>query len=140
MKPHFEPADIICRFGPAFEEQHRPPFFQQKALEAVSLCRTAAPGGQKQQCMHRCHEHVSYSSCRNHHCPKCQNKERELWIRQIRERLPPCRYFHVIFTLPSSLNGLFIAFRQEMQDILFQAAGQTLEQFAAMPAYPGKPA
>jgi hypothetical protein len=137
MKPRFELADIIRCFSPAFEEQYHPPAFQQKTLEAISLCRTAALGGHKQMCTHCGHEHISYNSCRNRHCPECQNRERELWVRKIREMLPPCRYFHVIFTLPSFLNGLFIAFQREMQDVLFQAAGQTLEQFAAIPAYPG---
>jgi hypothetical protein len=137
MKPRYELADIIRRFGPSFAEQHHPDLHQQKVLEAVRLCRTAALGGHKERCTHCGHEHISYNSCRNRHCPKCQNREREMWIRQIREMLPPCRYFHVIFTLPSSLNGLFIAFQREMQDVLFQAAGQTLEQFAAIPAYLG---
>jgi hypothetical protein len=137
MKPRFELADIIRRFGPAFAERHHPPFHQQKALEAIRLCRTAALGGHRQQCTHCGHEHISYNSCRNRHCPKCQHKDRELWIRQIKDMLPPCRYFHVIFTLPSSLNGLFIAFQKEMQDILFPAAWQTVEQFASLPVYPG---
>jgi hypothetical protein len=137
MKPRFELADIIRRFGPSFTGQYHPPAFQQKTLEAITLCRTAALGGHKQMCTRCGHEHISYNSCRNRHCPKCQNKERELWIRQIRDILPEGRYFHVVFTLPSSLNGLFTAFQKEMQDILFRAAWQTLRQFAAIPVYLG---
>jgi hypothetical protein len=137
MKPCFELADIIRRFVPSFVEQYHPPAFQQKTLEAITLCRTAALGGHKQRCTHCGHEHISYNSCRNRHCPKCQNKERELWIRQIKDILPKGRYFHVIFTLPASLNDLFMAHPKEMQDTLFQAAWQTLNQFACLPVYLG---
>jgi len=137
MKPCFELADVICRFGPSFLDRHNPGFSQQKALQAISLCRTAALGGHKQMCTHCGHEHISYNSCRNRHCPKCQNKDREVWIQQIKDILPKSRYFHVIFTLPDSLNEWFIAFQKEMQNILFFAAWQSLEQFANMSAYLG---
>lgn len=137
MKPRFELADIIRRFGDSFIEMHKPCLSQQKVLDAISLCRTAALGGHRQICTHCSHEHISYNSCRNRHCPKCQNKERELWIQQIKDILPEGRYFHVIFTVPSSLNQCFIAFQKEMQDILFRAAWQSLQQFAQMPAYLG---
>jgi len=122
MKPRFELADVIRRFGSAFVARHNPPCFQQKVLKEINLCRTAALGGHKWKCTHCGHEHIGYNSCRNRHCPKCQNKERELWIQQIKDILPEGRYFHVIFTVPSSLNDRFIAFQKEMQDILFRAA------------------
>jgi len=137
MKPCLELADVIRRFGASFTSRHKPDIFQQNVLENIRLCRTAALGGHKQKCNHCGYEHIHYNSCRNRHCPKCQNKDREMWIQQIRDILPKGRYFHVIFTLPASLNQWFIAFQKEMQDILFQAAWQSLEQFAAMSAYPG---
>ena len=137
MKPRFELADVIRRFGRSFVAGHNPDFFRQKVLKEISLCRTAASGGHKQKCTHCGHEHIAYNSCRNRHCPKCQNKERELWIQQIKDILPESRYFHVIFTVPSSLNDRFIAFQKEMQDILFRAAWQSLRQFADMPAFLG---
>jgi hypothetical protein len=137
MKPRFELADIIRCFGRDFTEHHHPPSFQQETLKTISLCRTAALGGHKQMCTHCGYMHISYNSCRNRHCPKCQNKERELWIRQIKDILPQGRYFHVVFTLPESLNGLFIAFQKEMQEILFKSAWETIEQFAASPVYLG---
>jgi hypothetical protein len=130
MKTRFELADIIRHFGDSFVLHHNPGGRQQKVLEKISVCRTAALGGHKQKCSHCGHEHISYNSCRDRHCPKCQNKERELWIQQIKDILPKGRYFHIIFTVPSSINHWFIAFQQEMQNILFQAAWQTLEQFA----------
>jgi hypothetical protein len=90
-----------------------------------------------EHCTHCGHGHVSYNSCRNRHCPKCQNTNREVWIRQIEELLPRGNYFHVVFTLPESLNPLFIAFQKEMQNILFRSAWQTVEHFARIPVYPG---
>jgi hypothetical protein len=132
MKPRFELADVIRSFQQSFLACHNPNPFQQKVLENISLCRTAALGGHKQKCTHCDHEHISYNSCRDRHCPKCQNKERELWIQQIKDILPKGRYFHVIFTLPASLNQWFIAYKEEMQNILFQAAWQSLKQFADM--------
>ena len=137
MRPRFELADVILRFGPSFAARHNPLRFQQKVLRAISLCRTPALGGHKQKCSLCGHEHISYNSCRNRHCPKCQNMERESWIRQIKDMLPEGRYFHVIFTVPSSLNDRFISFQKEMQDILFRAAWQSIELFADMPAYLG---
>jgi hypothetical protein len=137
MKPKIELADIIRRFGSSFLERFHPDFHQQNVLNAILHCRTAEMGGHKQRCTHCGHEHISYNSCRNRHCPKCQNKERELWIRQIKDMLPKGNYFHVVFTLPDSLNGLFLAFTNEMQDILFHSAWETVRQFAAMPAYLG---
>jgi hypothetical protein len=128
---------VIRHFGASFISLHKPDIFQQKVLENIRMCRTAALGGHKQKCSHCGYEHIHYNSCRNRHCPKCQNKEREVWIQQIRDILPEGRYFHVIFTLPASLNQLFIAFQKQMQDVLFMAAWQTLEQFAAIPNYLG---
>jgi len=130
MKPCFELADVIHRFEEPFLVRYNPSARQQKVLKKITVCRTAALGGHKQKCTHCGHEHISYNSCRDRHCPKCQNKERELWIQQMKDILPKGRYFHVIFTVPSSLNEWFIAFQKEMQNILFQAAWQSLEQFA----------
>ena len=137
MRPRIELADVIRRFGHSFIDLHKPGYLQQKVLETISVCRTAALGGHKQKCTHCGHEHIYYNSCRNRHCPKCQNKEREVWIQQIKDILPKGRYFHVIFTLPASLNEGFITSQKEMQDILFQAAWQSLKQFADMQDYLG---
>jgi hypothetical protein len=137
MKSRFELAEVIRRFGAAFIEKYRPNLYQQNVLNAIQNCRTAVLGGHVEHCTHCGHEYISYNSCRNRHCPKCQNTNRELWIRQIADLLPAGNYFHVVFTLPESLHPLLMAFRNDMQNILFKSAWETIELFAANPAFLG---
>lgn len=79
---------------------------QQKTLRAISQCRTAALGGHVDVCDDCGIIHISYNSCRNRHCPKCQGHKREEWIQSREQDLLPCTYYHVVFTLPEELNRL----------------------------------
>lgn len=137
MKPLFELADVVRRFGTSFRGEYHSNSYQQNVLYQIQYCRTALMGGHVERCNHCGHEHISYNSCRNRHCPKCQNTNREVWIGQVSDFLPRGNYFHVVFTLPDSLNGLFLAFKDEMQNILFKSAWETIELFAANPAFLG---
>ena len=97
-------------------------------MRAIEMCRTAALGGHKDQCDHCGHLQISYNSCRNRHCPKCQTLQKEKWIEARREDLLPIEYFHVVFTLPAALNPLVSMNQQLLYDLLFRSASETLLQ------------
>ena len=132
-----EISDVIRQFEEQYIEQYAPPPFVLKTFNALKNCRTAALGGHKLRCPDCDHEQISYNSCRNRHCPKCQGLEREIWIARTADIIPTTDYFHVVFTVPDSLNPLFLSHKNEMQDILFRSAWRTIEQFAVNPNYLG---
>ena len=102
---------------------------QQKTLRAIAECRTAALGGHVDACMDCGTVHISYNSCRNRHCPKCQGHKRAEWIQKREEDLLPCSYYHVVFTLPQQLNLLALQQPKLVYDALFAAVWATLHQF-----------
>ena len=94
-----------------------------KVLLAIARCRTAALGGHLDECT-RCGHHapISYNSCRNRHCPKCQTAARERWIAARRRELLPTRYLHVVFTLPRYLAPLVLHNKKVLYDLLFRTS------------------
>lgn len=104
---------------------------QQKTLRALQLCRTAALGGHIDACDGCGNISISYNSCRNRHCPKCQGHKREEWIQRREADLLPCTYYHVVFTLPQELNTLALQQTKLLYDCLFTSVWQTLKQFGA---------
>jgi len=106
-------------------------------MRAIEVCRTAALGGHKDQCDHCGHLEISYNSCRNRHCPKCQTLRKEQWIEARTEDLLPIEYFHVVFTLPSELNPLVSMNRRVLYDLLFRSVSETLTQLANDPRHLG---
>jgi hypothetical protein len=132
-----EVAEIFRQHGPAYRESHRLPRNHLRVMHAIEVCRTAALGGHKDQCDHCGHLEISYNSCRNRHCPKCQTLQKEKWIEARREDLLPIAYFHVVFTLPSELNPLVSMNQQVLYDLLFRPASETLSELAQDPKYLG---
>jgi hypothetical protein len=106
---------------------------QRKAFLAIRDCRTAALGGHVDQCDECGHRVISYNSCRNRHCPKCQATSRAKWLREREAELLPVAYFHVVFTLPQEIGGLALQNAREIYGILFRAASETLLTIAADP-------
>jgi hypothetical protein len=102
---------------------------QQKTLRAIQYCRTAALGGHIDACDTCGSISISYNSCRNRHCPKCQGHKREEWIQNWQAELLPCTYYHVVFTLPQELNPLALHRPDAVYAALFTAAWQTLDAF-----------
>jgi Putative transposase/Transposase zinc-binding domain len=102
---------------------------QWKTLRALAKCRTGALGGQAFYCPHCRREHVVAHSCRNRHCPHCQGAAAVDWLAQQAQTLLPVPYFHLVFTLPHSLNGLIRQNRAALFKELFDAASQTLLEF-----------
>src|SRR5512140_2112941 len=107
-RPPLEVADLIRAAGPRFIERSRKWLTGQhlKVLQAIQRCRTAALGGHIDECSRCGQRAISYNSCRNRHCPKCQSNARERWLVARRQELLPTRYVHVVFTLPQLLAPL----------------------------------
>lgn len=113
--------------------------WQLRTLHALRRCRTAELGGHIDRCMNpSCGRlHLSYNSCRNRHCPKCQGHKREEWIRAREEELLKVPYFHMVFTLPSELNRLCLYESKKMYSLLFKIAWQVIKDFASNPKFLG---
>jgi hypothetical protein len=131
----YEVADIVRLYGAAYQERHPLPLAQQRVLEAIARCRTAALGGHLEQCDHCGYQRPVDNSCRNRHCPKCQGFARARWLAERRAELLPVGYFHNVFTLPHELNDLLAANPRLLYNLLFRSVAQTLQAFAADPQY-----
>ena len=139
-RPALEVADILREQGNRFLERYRSSFsYQQlKAFRAVSRCRTAALGGHLDVCLRCGHEAgISYNSCRNRHCPKCQAQARQRWLEARQQELLDTGYFHVVFTVPHELNPLALTTPALFYDLLFSTTAQTLLEVAANPQHLG---
>jgi Putative transposase/Transposase zinc-binding domain len=132
-----EVAEIFRQHGPAYRQSHRLPRNHLRVMRAIEICRTAALGGHRDQCDHCGHLEISYNSCRNRHCPKCQTLRKEQWIEARGQDLLPIEYFHVVFTLPAELNPLVLMNRKVLYDLLFRAASETLLVLAQNPKHLG---
>jgi hypothetical protein len=130
LKPQYEFAQIIDRFGQEFEKQHSPNTYLKRTLSALHRCRTASLGGHIDKCDTCGHVRISYNSCRNRHCPKCQNTQREAWIDNRKNDLIPVPYFHVVFTVPDKLNHLFMHNPVQLYNLFFHSAWETIAQFS----------
>jgi len=111
---------------------------QKKAFADIRDCRTAALGGHVEQCDQCGHRVISYNSCRNRSCPKCQGAVRAKWLAQREaELLPVAQYFHVVFTVPQQIARLALQNAKQLYGILFRAASETLLTIAADPKHLG---
>jgi hypothetical protein len=124
MQAKWEVADVLHKTDIAGYS-----FYQQKTLRAIRDCRTAALGGHVDACDECGTVHISYNSCRNRHCPKCQGHKREEWIHKREGELLPCTYYHVVFTLPQELNTLALHEPKLVYNALFASAWKTMNQF-----------
>jgi hypothetical protein len=138
-RPAVEVADILRAQGTRFLDKYRNSldYQQLKAFRAIQSCRTAALGGHVDACPGCGHQAISYNSCRNRHCPKCQTQAREQWIAAREQELLPSRYFHVVFTVPPELNVLALDNQRRFYDLLFNASAATLLEVAANPEHLG---
>ncbi len=138
-RPPFEVADIIRRSGRRFVDHYRDSLTwpQVKVLRAIERCRTAALGGHRDQCDRCGHRAISYSSCRNRHCPKCQTNAREKWLLARQRELLPATYYHVVFSVPHKLVPLMWQNKKVLFQLLFEASAATLLEVAADPQHLG---
>jgi len=138
-RPAVEVADILRVQGQRFLDRYRTSFdFQQlKAFRALLNCRTAALGGHLDACPQCGFQAISYNSCRNRHCPKCQAQARERWLAAREQELLDTPYFHVVFTVPHELNLLAQDNPRQFYHLLFTATAATLLEIAADPRHLG---
>jgi Putative transposase/Transposase zinc-binding domain len=132
-----ELADIVRAHGAAYQRAHPLCRAQRRALRAIATCRTAALGGHRAVCTACGVERITYNSCRNRHCPKCQRVATERWLASRRREILPIPYFHVVFTVPHLLNPLAQSHPRLIYRLLFQAAASALTRFGRDPRHLG---
>jgi hypothetical protein len=128
-RPRLELAEIVRQSADTYQRTHRLTSVQHRALRAIAACRTAALGGHRETCDRCGAVRVTYNSCRNRHCPKCQTLTKERWLSARRADLLPIPYFHVVFTLPHDINALAQGNPRVIYALLFRAAADTLLTF-----------
>ena len=138
-RPALEVADIFRRYGKIYRQENAASLSaaQRRVMTAIEVCRTATLGGHREQCDQCGHQRISYNSCRNRHCPKCQSLERAEWIEKRQTELLDCPYFHVVFTVPQPIAEIAFQNKQAVYGILFHAAAETLRTIAADPQHLG---
>jgi hypothetical protein len=134
-----EVADVFRRYGNAYRERHDAtlPRAQRRVMTAIERCRTAALGGHVDQCDQCGHQRISYNSCRNRHCPKCQSLARAEWLEDRRAEILDTQYFHVVFTVPEEIAVIAYQNKEVVYGILFRMAAETLRTIAADPRHLG---
>ena len=132
-------ADILIQHGEAFRRAHAGHLSlgQLKVMSAIEACRTAALGGHVAACDDCGRLAVSYNSCRNRHCPKCQGAAASAWLAERQRDLLPVPYYHVVFTLPGAVADIAYQNKAVVYDLLFKAAAETLATIAADPKHLG---
>ena len=138
-RPKLEVADVFRRYGKAYRQEHGASMStaQRRVMTAIEVCRTAALGGQIEQCDQCGHQRICYRSCRNRHCPKCQSLARAEWIQRRQAELLDCEYFHVVFTVPEEIAAIAYQNKEVVYNILFRATAETLRTIAADPKHLG---
>lgn len=135
QRPSLEVADIIRAVGEQFIKRSRRWLTRQhlKVVRAIVSCRTATLGGHLDRCTRCGHQSISYNSCRNRHCPKCQANARLRWIQRRSKELLPVPYAHVVFTIPHLLAPLALQNKRLIYTLLFRTSAQTLIEVARNP-------
>jgi len=125
-------ADLVRAAGDAFIERSRKwiSWKHGKMLLPIARCRTAALGGHLDECTRCGHRAISFNSCRNRHCPKCQSGARDRWLEKRRRELLPTPYVQVVFTLPRHLAPLVLQNKKALYDLLFRTSAETLLEVA----------
>jgi hypothetical protein len=136
-RPAYELAGIFRQHGAAYRAAHPLSRQQLRVMRAIEVCRTAALGSHVEECSQCRHIRISYNSCRNRHCPKCQNGERAEWLERRTADLLPVEYFQVVFTLPEEAARIAFYNPEVVYGLLFRAAAETLLTIAADPQHLG---
>jgi len=138
-RPVLEVADIFRDHGAAWRKANagHVSLAQLKVMSAIESCRTAALGGHVARCQDCAHEVISYNSCRNRHCPKCQGAAAREWLAEREAELLPVPYYHVVFTLPAAIGDIAYQNKAVIYDLLFKASAETMITIAADPKHLG---
>ena len=141
-RPRHEVAEIFQRYRrhPGSECQGSGPpwsWEQRAVVERIASCRTARLGGHIDACDACGHQRISYNSCRNRHCPKCQGSAQTAWLEARRADVLPVPYAHVVFTIPQLLAPLALQNQKVVYDLLLRSSAQTLQEIAGNPKHLG---
>jgi len=138
-RPALEVADIFRIHGPAYRDAHGHAMStaQRRVMRAIEICRTAALGGHVDKCDRCGHRRISYNSCANRHCNKCQSLARAKWLAKHSVQVLPVSYFHVVFTVPEQIAAIALQNKKAVYDILFRAGAATLRRIAVDPRHLG---
>jgi len=129
-RPKHDLGQIIRDWSRTLYGQHAVVPQVRKSFGAMAACRTAVLGGHKEVCPECGEVHISYNSCRDRHCPKCQSVDREIWIEMRKEEiLPKVKYFHVVFTVPDCLHPIAMSHQALFYSCMFRAGWNTLKSF-----------
>jgi len=128
-RPAFEVSQVIDQFSGAFVKKCSPNSYTLRTLYDLGVCRSSVLGYHKEECDNCKRTRISYNSCRNRHCPKCQAAKQAIWVEDTSERIIDTRYFHVVFTLPHDLNGICLLDSKSFYTSLFASAWNTLQTF-----------
>ena len=137
MQPIYELAGVLQTHWPAVQHSGRYNTWQLRTMDAVRRCRTASLGGHIDGCSSCGLLRISYNSCRNRHCPKCQGRQREEWLQAREKELLPVPYFHVVFTLPDTLNQLCMHQPVILYNLLSTTAWSVINTFGHDPKWLG---
>jgi len=129
MKPQYELADVVRRFGKSLLLQTALAPVQTKAMFNIMQCRTATLGGHEEVCESCGVIRYSYNSCGDRNCPKCQYAKQLLWIEKLLESTLPVKHFHIVFTVPHLLNSICLWNDRLYYKILFRSVWHTLHSF-----------
>ena len=135
----FEVQDILNLYGESFCQKYAGKISpaQFRVINHLMMCRTAALGGHVDKCDHCEHERISYNSCRDRHCPKCQFLKKEKWLENRLADFLPINYFHVVFTMPSELNPLMLNNQKILYNLFFHCISETLTNISLDPKHLG---
>ena len=132
-----EIQDILMKHGIDYCQNHSTSYTQRKVMNALSKCRTSSLGGHVTLCDECGHQEISYNSCRNRHCPKCQTLTKEKWIDQQTFHLLNVGYFHMVMTVPHTLHSVILQNQKVCYSILFKAVAETLAELSSDKKYLG---
>ena len=137
QRSRYDVAEIFRAHGREFQAHHAVSSARAKVMRAIQCCRTVVLGGHVDICSSCGHEEISYNSCRDRHCPKCQCLAQARWLERRKERLLPVPYFHVVFTLPAQLRSIAARHPRTSDNLLFEAASSTLRDLGHDPKWLG---
>ena len=137
MQQQISIGDILSEYGDKYIGKNNIKGQQKGLIHLLSACRTSALGSHFEQCDQCNYIGKSYDSCRNRHCPGCQQKEKLKWLDKRMKELLPVGYYHLVFTLPHELNLLCLQNKKVMYGLLFKAASQTLLELSKDPKHLG---
>lgn len=133
IKSDIEVANIFQEYLHDYQRKYNLHPTHRKVVQDILNCRTAILGGHIEKCDECGTERITFNSCRNRHCPKCQTMAKEKWLKARKAELLPVSYFHNVFTLPHDINPVVLCNKKEIYSILFRSVSETLKQFGKDP-------